>query len=75
LQDFGAKTVACAAERMRTNSTSVYSSERRVFIAIDRADGLPDTIAALQEQGFHAKLQGDAEAVEQRSNEKQFLSG
>ena len=74
-QDFGAKTVACAAERMRANSTSEYASERRVFIAIDRAVGLPDTVAALQRQGFQAALQGEADALEQRSNEKQFLSG
>jgi hypothetical protein len=63
---------------MRTNSTRTpteYSSERRVFVAIDRAVGLQDTVAALKEQGLEAKLQGNADELEARSNEKQFRSG
>ncbi len=34
LQNFGAKTVACVAERLRSNSSADYASVRHVFVAM-----------------------------------------
>lgn len=60
---------------MLANSTNDYAPLRHVFVAIDRAVGLPDTLAALKERGLEGVLQGVPQDLEARTNEKQFLSG
>ena len=42
---------------------------------MDRTVGLQDTLAALERSGLQGVMQGDSQALEARSNEKEYLPG
>jgi hypothetical protein len=75
LVDFGAKTVACAANRALAGSKGAYSSAKKVFVAADRTLGLQETMLALREKGLEGVMQGEEGGLEARTHEKQFLAG
>jgi hypothetical protein len=75
LVDFGAKTVACAANRARAGSKGTYTSAKKVFVAADRALGLQETLTALKDKGLEGVMQGEEGGLETRTNEREFLAG
>ena len=74
LVDFGAKTVACAANRALAGSKGAYSSAKKVFVAADRALGLQETLLALKDKGLEGVMQGEEGGLEARTHEKQVRS-
>lgn len=75
LADFGAKTVACAANRARVGSKGTYTSAKKLFVAADRTLGLQETLRALKDKGLEGVMQGDEGELETRTDERQFFAG